>query len=91
MVLLLARHKVADAQKFIEGYNGPEASAIRAQYGVKDDSTWATVQDHNDVLIIHHFDTEEQANVFMAADELKGAMEALGVIEAPKLQIFNQV
>lgn len=91
MVLLLARHKVADAEKFIAGYTGPEASAVRAQFGVKEDSVWATIQDNNDVLVIHHFDTEEQANMFLAADELKTAMEAVGVIEAPKLQIFNRL
>jgi heme-degrading monooxygenase HmoA len=91
MVLLLARHKVADAEKFIAGYTGAEAAAVRAQYGVKDDSVWATVQDNNDVLIIHHLDSEEHANAFMAADELKAAMEALGVAEAPKLQVFNKL
>lgn len=91
MILLLARHKVADAATFIAGYNGPDASAIRAQYGVKGDSVWATVQDGNDVLVIHHFDTEEQANAFLAADELKTAMAALGVIEAPKLQVFSRL
>jgi hypothetical protein len=91
MVMLLARHKVADAEKFIAGYTGPEAAAVRAQFGVKEDSVWATIQDNNDVLVIHHFDTEEQANAFLSTDELKGAMEALGVIEAPKLQIFNRL
>lgn len=91
MVLLLARHKVADAATFIAGYTGPDASAVRAKYGVKEDSVWATVQDGNDVLVLHHFDTEEQANAFLAADELKSAMAALGVIEAPKLQAFTRL
>ncbi len=91
MVLLLARHKVADAEKFITGYSSPAVSAIRAQYGVKDDAVWATVEDNNDVLVVHHFDTEEQANAFLAADELKGAMESLGVVEAPKLQAFKHL
>ena len=91
MVLLLARHKVADAAAFITGYTGPDASAVRAEYGVKDDAVWATVQDGNDVLVVHHFDTEEQANAFLAADELKPVMEALGVVEAPKLQLFSRL
>lgn len=91
MVLLLARHKVADAAAFIAGYTGAEASAVRAEYGVSDDSVWATVEDGNDVLVVHHFETEEQAKAFLSADELKSAMEALGVVEAPKLQIFNRL
>jgi len=91
MVLLLARHKVADAATFIAGYTGPNASELRARYGVKDDAVWATVQDGNDVLVVHHFDSEAQANAFLAADELKAAMEALGVVEAPKLQLFNRL
>jgi len=91
MVMLLARHKVADAGKFLAGYKGSDAAAVRAKYGVREDSVWATVQDNDDVLVIHHFDSEEQANAFLAADELKDAMAALGVTEAPKLQVFNSL
>lgn len=91
MVMLLARHKVADAGKFIAGYTGPDASAVRAKYGVREDSVWATVQDNEDVLVVHHFDTEADANAFVAADDLKDAMAALGVTEAPKLQVFNRL
>jgi heme-degrading monooxygenase HmoA len=91
MVMLLARHKVADAGKFIAGYKGPDAAEVRAKYGVREDSVWATVQDGDDVLVIHHFDSESQANAFLAADELKDAMAALGVTEAPKLQVFNSL
>ena len=91
MVLLLARHQVADAKQFLDGYNGPEASAVRERYGVSNDSVWATVQDNNDVLISHHFDTEEQANAFLQAPELKDVMETLGVVGEPKLQVFNKL
>ena len=91
MVLLLARHQVADAKQFLDGYNGPEASAVRERYGVSNDSVWATVQDNNDVLITHHFDTEEQANAFLQAPELKDAMETLGVAGEPKVQVFNKL
>ena len=91
MVMLLARHKVADAAKFIAGYTGPNAAAVRAKYGVREDSVWATVQDNEDVLVVHHFDTEADANAFVAADDLKDAMAALGVTEAPKLQVFNRL
>ncbi|CUX83040.1 MAG: hypothetical protein HLUCCA05_14750 [Roseibaca calidilacus] len=91
MVLLLARHKVADAETFIAGYTGPDAAAVRAKFGVTEESVWATVQDNNDVLVMHHFDTEDQANAFLAAEELKSAMAALGVTEAPKLQVFNRL
>lgn len=91
MILLLARHKVANAEKFLEGYTGSDAATVRAKYGVKDDAVWATVQDNNDVLVVHHFDTKEQANAFVAAEELKAAMEALGVQESPRLQVFERV
>ena len=91
MVLLLARHKVADPEAFIAGYTGPEAVLVRSKYGVKEDGVWATVQDDHDVLVVHHFDTQEQADTFLAADELKAVMESLGVVEAPKLQLFNRL
>ena len=87
MVLLLARHRVADAKQFLDGYNGPEASAVRERYGVSNDSVWATVQDNNDVLITHHFDTEEQANAFLQAPELKDAME--GLLEPTEKEVIT--
>lgn len=89
MVLLLARHRVLDAAAFVSGYQSAEAVAIREKYGVQDDAIWATVQDHNDVLVTHTFQTEADAQAFLAAEELKSIMETLGVIESPKLQIFN--
>ena len=49
------------------------------------------MQDNNDVLISHHFDTEEQANAFLQAPELKDVMETLGVVGEPKLQVFNKL
>jgi len=91
MVLLLARHKVVDAKQFIEGYMGAEASSVRTRYGVSDDAVWATVHDQNDVLVMHYFESEEMANTFLAAPELKDAMEQLGVTEEPKLQVFTRL
>lgn len=40
---------------------------------------------------MHYFESEEIANTFLAAPELKDAMEQLGVTEEPKLQVFTRL
>ena len=89
MVLMLARHKVENASTFIKGYNSTELASVRQNAGVKNDATYATVQDENDVLVVHYFDSVEQSEAFLAKPELAEAMASLGVIEEPKIQIFN--
>ena len=49
------------------------------------------MQDENDVLVVHYFDSVEQAEAFLAKPELAEAMASLGVIEEPKIQIFNSL
>lgn len=91
MILMLARHKVQDSDVFIKGYTSESITSIREQFGVKEDSTWATVQDNNDVLVIHYFDDEASANAFLASKDLQEAMQSLGVNEPPKIQLFKQL
>ncbi len=85
MVLLLARHPVQDVAKFKEGYNGAEAKAVRDRHGVKNDAVYNTPEDANDVLVIHYFDSAEQAGAFLADPGLGEAMQALGVAGEPHI------
>ncbi|WP_334030343.1 hypothetical protein [Alteromonas sp. P256] len=91
MILLLARHKVLDTEAFLVGYKDEKASSLREKFGVKDESAWKTIHEENDVLVMHKFESEDQANAFLEADELKDMMKELGVIEEPSLQIFSSL
>ena len=91
MVLLLARHPVQDVNKFKDGYNTDTAKAVRERHGVKNDVVYNTPEDSNDVLVVHYFDSAEQAGAFLADPELGQAMESLGVAGEPHIQMFHQV
>lgn len=91
MILMLARHKVKDSAVFREGYLSESVISIRVQFGVTNDSTWVTIQDENDVLVIHYFENEAVANDFLNSKDLQDAMMQLGVLEPPKIQLFNKL
>ena len=91
MVLLLARHPVQDVNKFKEGYHGADAKAVRDRHGVKNDAVYNTPEDANDVLVIHYFDSAEQAGAFLDDPGLGEAMQNLGVAGGPHIQMFHEV
>ena len=91
MVLLLARHPVQDVNKFKDGYNTDTAQAVRDRHGVKNDVVYNTPEDANDVLVVHYFDSAEQAGAFLEDPELGEVMQSVGVAGEPMIQIFNEV
>lgn len=90
MIMMLARHKVADAAKFVEGYNSADMKAVRSEAGVTSDAVFSTVEDGNDVLVWHEFDSLEAGQAFVDAPALAEAMGSLGVVEPPHIQFFNK-
>jgi hypothetical protein len=90
MIMMLARHKVADAAKFVEGYNSPEIKAVRDISGVANDAVFSTVEDANDVLVWHEFSSLEEAQAFVDNPGLAEAMGQLGVVEPPHIQMFTK-
>lgn len=91
MVMMLARHKVADVSAFLAGYRSEAMSAVRDGGGVTADTVYATVEDGEDVLVWHEFATLEEGRAFVENPGLADAMAELGVIEAPKIQFFNEL
>lgn len=49
------------------------------------------VDDPNDLTLLFEWDTQENAESFLASAELKTTMEKAGVAEAPKIQFLNEV
>jgi quinol monooxygenase YgiN len=88
MVILFVRHDVADFDAWKQGY---DANAhVRSNGGVLSDTVYRSVDDPNNITVMHHFDDEESAKAFTASPELKGAMAALGVTGAPEIWFTEQ-
>lgn len=90
MIRLLARHEVRDFATFKAGYQSPEMTAVRTNNGVKADAVFQLLDNPNDVLVIHDFETAAAAEAFLAKPDLKEAMTMLGVVGEPKIALFQQ-
>ncbi|MDR9392081.1 MAG: hypothetical protein RI554_08655 [Trueperaceae bacterium] len=89
MVRLLVRHPVQDFAAWKAGYLSPDMKGIRDRLGVRHDAFYTTVEDVNDVLVIHDFDSADAAQAFLADGELQAALGTLGVAGEPKIQLFD--
>lgn len=71
--------------------NTQTAKAVRDRHGVKNDAVYNTPEDANDVLVVHFFDSAEQAGAFLADPELGEVMQNFGVAGEPHIQMFHEV
>jgi heme-degrading monooxygenase HmoA len=79
MVRMFIRHEVADYDAWRTVYDGFDRRAL----GVLDASVCRSVDDPNEVTVVHDFGSEEAAREFMASGELEGAMRSAGVSSTP--------
>ena len=89
MVRLFVRHTVADYVAWRKGYDAFEPQ--RRPMGVTGNAVYQSVDDPNDVTVWHDFVTAQQAQSFMASEELKKAMQAAGVQGAPIVWLTNVI
>lgn len=89
MATLFVRHQVADFAKWKSGYDG--LVSMRTDRGVKSDGVYQSVDDANDVTVYHEFDTIDAAKAFAGHEDLKKAMDELGVQGAPQIWFTNRV
>lgn len=83
MTKLIARHPVSDFAVWYAGYN--KFADFRDENGVKSASVWQSVDDPNDVTVMHEFETAEAAKVFAANPKLREIMQELGVSGPPTI------
>ena len=83
MVRLFVRHDVADYATWRKGYD--EQDAMRSSGGVKNAEVYVSLDDGNDVTVIHDFDTADAAKAFVEAPELREIMKAIGVVSSPTI------
>jgi quinol monooxygenase YgiN len=88
--LSLVRHRVADFDAWKKVYDG--FAPIQAEHGVLGHQVLRSIENPNDVIVTHTFDSREAAKAFFAMPELKEAMSQAGV-DADSVQIsyFDEV
>ena len=82
--IALIRHRVADYDAWKTTYDG--FAPVQAEHGVHAHQVLRSIEDPNEVVVTHTFDSREAAHAFFAMPELQEAMSAAGV-EADSVQI----
>jgi heme-degrading monooxygenase HmoA len=83
MARLFVRHQVANYDAWRKVYD--DFDDTRGSMGVKGAEVYRSVDDANDVTVLHDFGSLEDARAFAGASELKAAMDAAGVVGAPQI------
>ena len=88
--IAVVRHPVADFDAWKLAYDG--FAPIQAEHGVRAHQVLRSIENPNDVIVTHTFDSPEAAKAFFAIPELKEAMSQAGV-DADSVQIsyFDEV
>jgi hypothetical protein len=82
------RHEVADYSVWRKVYNA--FAGMQRKLGVTRQAVYQSIENPNDVTVTHDFKTEEKAQAFMSAPEVKSAMDKAGVKGTPQIWITTQ-
>jgi len=82
------RHEVADYSAWRKVYNA--FAGMQRKLGVTRQAVYQSIENPNDVTVTHDFKTEEKAQAFMSAPEVKSAMDKAGVKGTPQIWITTQ-
>ena len=86
----LVRHRVADFDAWKKMYD--DFAPIQAEHGVQAHQVLRSIENPNDVIVTHTFDSPETARAFFAMPELKEAMREGGVdADAVEISYFDEV
>ena len=81
MTRVFVRHQVSDYAAWRKVYDS--FAPVQKANGVIAESVYRSVDDPNDVTVIHDFATADAAHAFTKLEELGKAMESSGVVGAP--------
>ena len=86
----LVRHRVADFDAWKKVYDG--FAPIQAEHGVQAHEVLRSIENPNDIIVTHTFDSREAARAFFAIPELKEAMSDAGVnADSVEISYFDEV
>ena len=86
----LVRHSVADFDAWKKVYDG--FAPIQTEHGVLGHQVLRSIENPNDVIVTHTFESSEAARAFFAMPELKEAMSEGGVdTDSIDISYFDEV
>jgi heme-degrading monooxygenase HmoA len=86
----VVRHRVADFDAWKKMYDG--FAPIQAEHGVQSHQVLRSIENPNDVIVTHTFDSPKTARAFFAMPELKDAMREGGVdADAVEISYYDEV
>lgn len=81
-MIVIAQHTVRDYDAWKLVFD--EHQAVRTRHGATGHELYRGLEDPNEVTVVNHFPSKEQAEAFAADPSLKEAMERGGVISQPR-------
>ena len=88
-VSIVIRLNVADFDNWLNVFN--EYADFRARSGVKGEDAYQSSDDPNDLIVVAHLDSLEDARALISSDELKAAMQKVGATSPPTIWIGSRV
>ena|ERR1043166_6717379 len=86
----VVRHGVSDFDAWKQVYDG--FAPVQAEHGVQAHQVLRSIDNPNDVIVTHTFDSREAARAFFAMPELKDAMSEGGVdADSVEISYFDEV
>jgi len=82
-MIIIVQHTVRDFDAWKTVFDGHED--IRRRHGATGHQLYRGFEDPNEVTVINHFPSKEQADAFAADPSLKEAMERGGVTSEPRI------
>ena len=88
--IALVRHRVGDFDAWKKVYDG--FAPIQAEHGVHAHQVLRSIENPNDIIVTHTFDSREAARAFFAMPELKEGMSQGGVNpDSVEISYFDEV
>ena len=89
MATAFLRHNVSDYPAWREVYDS--VAEMQKAGGVTDEAVYRSVDDPNEVLVMHRFATMDQARSFFESSELREAMGNAGVdISSLRIEFYEE-
>ena len=82
-MIIIVQHTVRDYDAWKSVFD--EHGDVRRRYGATGHELYRGLEDPNEITIVNHFPSREQAEAFAADPSLKEAMERGGVVGEPRI------
>ena len=82
-MILIVQHTVRDYDTWKPVFD--EHEHVRTRYGATGHELYRGLDDPNEITIVNHFPSREQAEAFASDPSLREAMERGGVVSEPRI------